>query len=158
MESSRRRGLNLPLEFISFAFIEGKMFTHQRYQGTFVVPSNKRWGNTVVYGAIFLLRDYYFYIRTLDAYFACSKSALRKNHNNDLHHRHSISATPISFRTLDQFSRLQYTENEVINVQSYFGNTKHSKIKQRIQARISYRIVDGLDKTNFTKLFMEVSE
>lgn len=152
-----QREMNLPLEFITFAYIEGKMYKHYRNDSTFILPNLSRWGNNVVYGGLFLLKDSTFYSRILDAYQVCSLSTLHKNHDLDIHHRVSVEATPISFTTLDDFARLKYTERDPIQAQTYLGNLKHPKINQRLyKTNISYRIIDGLDKTHFKQLIREV--
>lgn len=155
MMISRHRQMGLPLHFVSFAFMEGKMFSHHWKHGTFVIQDEERWGNTVCYGALFHLDDFYFYIRLLDAYFACSMSALRTNHANDIHHRMHVDVTPIQFASLDDFSRLKYEERDTIRAFAYLGNKTHPKITQRLHAHNSYRIIDGIDKQAFIQLNKE---
>lgn len=153
---SWQREMRLPLEFITFAHIKGKMYKHFRNNGSFVLESKKKWGNDVVYGGIFLLKDFDFYIRILDAYQLCSLSSLYRNHKLDIHHRITTEATPISFSTVDEFERLMYKEREAIRVQTYVGNPNHPKIKQRLNKTVSYRIYDGIDKKHFRELIREV--
>lgn len=150
------RKMRIPLKFITFAYIKGKMFKGWMNQSTFVAHEKHHWGNDVVYGGIFLLEDFDYYITILDAYNACSMSTLGKNHKFDLHHRINTTATPISFSTIDEFSRLMYEELEEIDVQTYLGNPTHLKTTKRLNAKnISYRIVDGLDKKHFIRLTQE---
>jgi hypothetical protein len=150
--------MGLPLEFVTFAYMEGKMYRHWQNKGTFAASEGKnRWGNTIIYGALYLLRDFHFYIRTLDAYYLCSMSALHKNHVKDYMHRVTTQAIPISFQSVEQFQSLRYTEKEPQTVVAYLGNTKHPKINQRIYAPSKkYRIVQGIDVPNFTQLLREV--
>ena len=157
-----RMKMNLPISFINFGIIEGKMYSHQGKHGTFcLLPGiTKRWGNNVVYGAIFLLQDFDFYSRILDAYHICSMSTLLKNHQYDIHHRVEVKVIPIFFDTLDEFARIKYKESgDAIQVQTYIGNKNHPKIKQRIRQvkANSYRIIDGVDKKHFKELFGEVT-
>lgn len=139
--------------------MEGKMYKHFRNQSNFVIPmdSKRRWGNNAIYGGIFVLQDFDFYIRILDAYFACSQSSLIRNHKNDIHHRVTTQATPIYFNTLEQLATLQYREGEPIKVQTYMGNVHHPNISQRLNKTVSYRLIDGIDAENFTQLFREVT-
>lgn len=148
--------MRIPLKFITFAYVKGKMYRGYRNQGTFIAHGKREYGNDVVYGGIFLLEDFDFYIRILDAYGACSLSTLGRNHKLDLLHRHTVSATPISFSSIEDFSRLKYEEREEINVQTYLGNPTHLKINKRlIEVNASYRIVDGFDKKHFKQLIQE---
>lgn len=154
-----QKEMRLPLEFITFGTIQAKMYKHFRNQSNFTVPhgTSKRWGNDVVYGGLFLCKDFDFYARIFDAYNMCSKSILLKNHVKDIHHRVEVDVTPIYFRTLNDLSSLKYREGETITAQAYMGNTKHNKITQRFDKTASYRIVDGIDVDNFKQLFWEVT-
>ena len=152
--------LNIPLEFITFAHTDGEMYSHFKNNGVFFLPHNwgirKSWGNTKVYVAVFLLKDYFFYVDLLDAYHACSKNKLTYNHINDIHHRVQVSVTPIKFNTIDELSSLRYREGQEVDVVSYVGNTKHPKIKQRLTTQNNYREVNGCYELGIRKLFREV--
>ena len=152
--------LRIPLEFVCFGMTEGKMYTHTRQNSTFILPSgdSKDWGNTQVYGAIFMIKEFDFYIELLDAFHACSIIKLRRNHIKDLHHRLKVEVVPIFFDTLDELSRLKYKEGVGIEVMTYVGNINHPRINQRFVTTASYRIVDGINKENFTKLFRRMKE
>jgi hypothetical protein len=159
LSSRVRHALRVPLEFISFAFIDGRMYQHVQNKGTFVVQqgAKKPWGNDVVYGALFLLNDFHFHIRSLDAYHSCSLSALGRNHTYDLHHRELVSTTPITFPDEEHFCSLKYKERENQRAFVYVGNPTHPNIIKRTSSRISgVRIVDGLDKTHYKELLREV--
>jgi hypothetical protein len=159
LSSRVRHLLRVPLEFISFAFIDGKMYNHVQNKGTFVVQqtSKRAWGNDVVYGALFTLNDFHFHIRSLDAYFGCSLSALARNHAYDLHHRVAIPSTPITFSSVEEFCSLRYNEKHPITAYAYVGNPTHPNIIKRTSSRINgVRIVDGLDKPHYKELLREV--
>lgn len=151
--------LRIPLQFVSYAYVKGKMYKHFRNQSCFAIPLgvNKSWGNTCVYGGLFLLRDWDFYIHILDAYHTCSLSTLLTNHRRDIHHRSKVLATPISFKDLNSLGRLMYHEITELECSMYFGNTNHAKIRQRLETNDSYRIIDGVDKRHFKQLYQEVS-
>lgn len=154
-----QRELRIPLQFISFAYIEAKMYKHFRNESSFTLPmkTSRRWGNYNVYGALFHVEDFDFYIRLLDAYHTCSISALLTNHKNDIHHRVKTNATPIYFNTLDDMGRLKYREKEPILSHVYVGNQNHGKIKRRLNSTVSYRIIEGVDKKHFQELYKEVT-
>lgn len=154
-----QREMKLPLEFISFAFVEARMYRHMRSGKSFIVPVDvkRTWGNTVAYGGLFVVHDFDYYIRTLDAYHMCSLSTLRRNHDYDLHHRVAVRATPIHFSTLDEFKRHKYKENEETTVSAYIGNLKHPNITQRLhEIRHRGRITSGVDVPHFKELLREV--
>lgn len=154
LSPKQQQNMHLPMTFICYAITNGKMYQHFRNDGTFVVNYGKSWGNSVVYGAIFDVGDYDFYIRILDGYHQCSKSLLGHNHSKDVHHRIDTKASPIYFDSLLELEALKYMERQPIDVQMYTGNLNHPKIKQRLDKTISYRIVDGIDN-NFANLFRE---
>lgn len=157
LATDKRRVMHLPLVFISFGFIEGKLYKHFKNDGTFMLePHNKAWGNNVVYGAIFALSDYDFYIRLLDSYHQCSMSLLGINHSKDVHHRIEVHATPIAFNTWDDFIRLKYSESPSYEVQAYVGNLNHPKITQRLNKTNLYRIESGVDP-HYKQIFREVT-
>ena len=149
--------LRIPLKFISFGITEGRMYRHFRNQSNFIIPVDtlKRWGNEVIYGGLFLRKDFNFYARLLDAYHLCSLDRLKRNHDLDVHHRVEVDVTPIYFNTIDELARLKYREGTSIKAQTYMGNLKHNKITQRLNKTVSYRIIDGIDIHNFKKLFEE---
>lgn len=135
--------------------MEGKLYRHFRKKGTFVVPNHKHvWGNDVVYGALFVLNDFHYYIRTLDAYQGCSLSSLMRNHTYDIHHRIKTDITPITFSSVEDFCTLRYNEKQPIRAYAYVGNPNHPKLKHQLQSRS--RILDGLDKEHYKELLREV--
>lgn len=156
----QQRELRIPLEFITFGITEGRMYKHFRNQSNFIIPIDtlKRWGNEVIYGGLFLSKDFDFYAEILDAYNMCSLSKLLRNHDLDIHHRIEVDVKPIYFKTLDDLARLKYKEGEPIKAQTYMGNLKHNKITQRLNKTVSYRIIDGIDTYNFKQLFGEVTK
>jgi len=158
MNSAVQKEMKLPLQFITFAIAEGKMYKHYHNPSNFILDldETKRWGNDVIYGALFLCKDFEFYATILDAYHVCSLSTLATNHTNDIHHRGEVGVTPISFESLDDLSRLKYEEKQPVKAQIYKGNIKHPKISSRVYANNPYRIIDGIDAKNFKELYWEV--
>lgn len=158
LEPELLRQMNLPLEFISFAITDGKFYPHFKNNGWFYIPLGRdtNWGNSKVYGAIYLVRDYFFYIGILDAYHACSKSNLTYNHIRDIHHRVDTLVTPITFNSLSELSSLKYKEKTDLTVVSYIGNIKHPKINRRFSTSENYRKVNGIYEEGFKNLFREV--
>ena len=152
-----QRQFNLPLTFITFALTEANMYRHFRNESTFILPPIKRrWGNSVVYGAVFHVPDASFHFRVLDAYHLCSLSTLYRNHSKDVCHRVRSWVAPIRFSSLEELSRLQYIESARLEVQMYFGNPKHPRIVERLNKTNSYRIQDGIDAKHFKELYEEV--
>ena len=120
-------------------------------EGSFVVKDVGTHGNSVVYGAIYVLNDDYFHIRTLDGLYGCSKSIFGRNHQNDMTHRERAMVTPITFGSIDELNRLMYEELEPMEVEMYVGNKQHPTIKKRIERtqKFNYRIKNGVDEDAF---------
>lgn len=155
-----QRVMKLPIDFISFGIIKGRMYSQHKHNGSFVLPVDvkKKWGNEVVYGGIFLCKEFEFYARILDAYHACSLTALLCNHILDINHRVMIDVQPIYFSSLEELGRLKYREGEKVKMHGYMGNPNHPRIIKRINdKKNSYRIIDGVDIKNFKQLWEEVA-
>ena len=160
MSTEVQRQMGIPMQFVSFAIAEGKMYKHYHNPSNFIIglKETKQWGNKAVYGAIFLCKDFEFYSAILDAFHACSMSTLTTNHARDFHHRSEVNVIPISFDSLEDLSRLKYREKEAIKAQIYKGNVEHPKISCRLNNHNSFRIIDGIDARNFKQLYWEVTD
>lgn len=161
-----RSRLKLPLIFISFAFVKGKMFTYRdskKVGSVFIVKPNsitQKHGNDLVYGALFLLDKSEHYLRTLDSMYVCSLARMFKNHDLDFMHRNEILATPIHFKTLESFHNLLYYEQTPVKCFAYYGNVKNSYIKHRVKGTRgnSNRIMHNIDYNNFIACYDEVAK
>lgn len=154
-----REEMRLPMHFISFAITDGQMFSTFGKHDTFVAKGLRKRENSVVYGALFVMEDVHFHVRSLDSMLLCSKSSLGRNHSLDRNHRVVDNITLISFKTLDELNRLMYKERETIPVQMYVANTTHPDNKQRIHVKhhYSHRIMNGVHEKYFIEQFGEVS-
>lgn len=149
--------MRLPLTFVTFAIMPLHMYKGTRdLPSSFLVPHTRTQSNDVVYGAIFLLSDADYYTRALDAYHLCSLHVLRRNHEYDAQHRVTLPATPISFNTVDELSRLMYTEREPTHVSVYVGNPQHPKIQKCLRTTARRRVNHGVDTHPLTNLLREV--
>lgn len=158
MNPVRQCELCIPLTFINFGIIKGKMYTHYRSNSTFVITNvEKSYGNEVVYGGLFLCKDFDYYSRILDAYHVCSMSTLFYNHIKDIHHREKVQVTTIKFNSLTDLAILKYQEITQVEAETYVGNLNHPNILKRILCtNHTYRIADGIDVNNFKELHREV--
>ena len=161
-EQIKRR---LPLSFISFGFIPGKLHYYsmnKNLRNVFATNEGglRKWGNKNVFGALFVLEQAEYYLRNLEGILGCSYSRLHSNNSLDLMHRCVIQFTPIFFSSLEDFSDGKYSEGESIKCITYYGNCNHPAIKHRInsnKSKNSYRVSTGIDIVNFKKLYKEVT-
>lgn len=148
LDPSYRELMRLPLDFICFATVDGKLYTTEFGKNTFVAQGTRKHGNNKVYGALYVLSNPDYHLRTLDSHYLCSMSALHKNHNLDTMHRVVGRATPIRFSTLEELDRLMYEEMEEIDVQMYVGNLNNPKVKRRVEQKVNwnFRVMNGVNK------------
>lgn len=158
MDKQYRDKLLLPIHFISYGYINAKMYHYKEHKDTLIAVDNnhvsRKWGNDKVFGAIFLLDYYNVSIRTLDGLYGCSKARLNKNNKNDLMHRVKVPVTLITFNDLDELAVMKYKEKTSIQADAYLGNPNHEWIKHRIKMQ-RYRVIDGIDKVSFKKMFKQ---
>lgn len=150
-----RDNLKLPLHFVSFAVWKGHLYKNYIIKDTFMMRSRFS-TEDVVYGALYILDDADFYIRTIDSFMLCSKSILRRNHEKDHNHRITEEVTPIAFDTIEQLDRLMYRENEPVRATLYVGNPTHPTISRLSKAKGRKRIINGVNKEPLLKLIEEV--
>lgn len=148
LDPDYRDMMRLPMEFVCFAIADGRMYTHEFKVNTFVAQGLKKHGNNKVYGAVYVLKDDFYHLRTLDSHYLCSMSVLHRNHTLDLSHRIIADVIPITFDSLQELDTLRYNELEPIKVEMYVGNLNHTKLKKRINQKRSrnYRVTNGVDE------------
>lgn len=132
------------MTFVSFAIADAGLY---KYPHTYLNVTHKKMkGNSVVYGALYVLHDDGFHIRTLDGYYLSSLSTLRKNHDLDIAHRIKQHVRPITFSSVDELSRLLYKEHEQILAEMYVANPKHPETTKRTVKRkgFHYRQTNGI--------------
>ena len=167
LDPDRLRKLRLPIAFVTFAFMKGVMFTfdekgYKSYQfKSFSIPAELRYsrGNNIVYGGVYQLNFADAFLLPLDGIHNCSRSIIGRNNVVDDHHRITRNIYPITFKTLEDFSRLKYLEHPPIKTHCYVGNTNQPKIKARLrETKLNYRIIQGILPDPFKKLFWEVNK
>lgn len=160
LDKSYQEKLKLPLEFISFAYIDNAVMYDLK--GKYVaIPKGalkKTYKYEKVYGALFLLHNSEHFLRLLDASLVCSKTLLGLNHKLDEHHRVNVKATPIHFKSVEEFFKMKYNEGVPINVICYIGNPENEFIKRNVLNTVKNREVSGLDINNFINLVMKEIE
>lgn len=163
MTQQKLRDLKIPATFICFGYVEGMLYKHyQHNQSTFLLlDSGYSYGSNVVYGALYHIEDYHFYVRQLDGFMRCSLASISSNHKLDLNHRVKTYITPIRFDSLDALDLLLYTEdNENFEVDVYVANLNHPDIKAKLRKRSyknSNRVGNGVDAKSLIELYEEVN-
>lgn len=157
LDEDYQNKLRLPLEFISFAYIDNALMYDicGRYiaiEDNKIIKSKKY---NRIYGALFILDNAENYIRNIDAYLMCSKGLVGKNHKLDQFHRINKLATPIHFKTIEDFLKLKYNETEAITTITYLANTENEFIKSKVNNSTNNRETCGFDINNFINLVLK---
>lgn len=157
LDQDYQQKLKIPLDFISFAYIEDAVMYDMN--GRYIAIEKGALRNTnrykKVYGALFLLHNSEHFLRSLDASLMCSKTLLGFNHKLDEHHRLNLKATPIQFKSIEDFFKMKYNEGEPLRVLSYLGNPENEFIKTNVLNTVKNREVSGLDVNNFINLVLK---
>lgn len=149
LDRQKRDRLRIPIVFIDYAFVQGKLYNVKGKPTAIEYSQIKRnYGNDRIYGAIFSLDEPHFYIRQLDAFYGCSLSRLNTNHKLDYMHRKLVIGSTIGFDTLEQFAVLKYKPISRLKCWVYFGNPEHQQIATQIKRGRS-RILEGVDVKSF---------
>lgn len=160
LDENKQKLAKLPLEFICFAYIKGVNMYDLR--GTYIAIKENTLKKTKkynkVYGALYILDMSEHYLRTLDAVMTCSKGFIGSNHKLDIRHREKIKATPIHFKTIEEFTKLKYNEGEELDVITYLANPQNELIKTNVLNSVRNREVTGLDINNFINLVLKEKE
>lgn len=160
LDEDKQKLAKLPLEFICFAYIKGVNMYDLR--GTYIAIKENTLKRTKkynkVYGALYILDMSEHYLRTLDAVMTCSKGFIGSNHKLDIRHREKIKATPIHFKTIEEFTKLKYNEGEELDVITYLANPQNELIKTNVLNSVRNREVTGLDINNFINLVLKEKE
>ena len=145
LQSPKKRNRHLiPAEPLGIAMMEARMYEY-RGDSFIATPSNKPWGNSVVYGTLYHIKDFEHWSRALDAYHDCSLSLIGRPHELDLQHRVECDIVLINPRNKESLLSLDYTELTTTKAFVYIANLAHPKIKQRVDySKHRYRIQSGL--------------
>ena len=143
----------LPLTFISFGYINAKLYRiEENYIAIDSTSKKHKWNDDKLYGAFYILDSSEYYLRILDGIMGCSLTSLNKNHIMDYMHRKKIEAIPIYFDTITEFAQLLYREKESIQCFAYFGNVQNKLINYKVNNSYRNREKYGFDKVNFINL------
>ena len=155
MNEQKQKLAKLPLEFICFAYIKDAVL-YVKKDICYAVRKEdiKRTKYNKVYGALYVLHDSEFTLRTLDAVNTCSYSFVGYNHKNDIMHRYKTKARPIHFKNIEQFFKMKYNEGEDIQVSTYFANPQNAFVRTNVLNAVKNRCVEGFDINNYINLLL----
>lgn len=145
---------NLDLEFIAFGQISAKMYwlnDTKRKRVFAMVPPIKT--TSLVYGGIFLLKDYEHNRYKLHAYYNNSMPYTDCTLIEDLYEMRTVNVIPISFGSLKDLESGKYKKGNPVECFAFFGNPVNKQIQYNAARR--YYKLKGVDKDSFIKLIRE---
>lgn len=136
--------MKLPMTFVTFALLEDYKMIDYKKRPT-IVPKNfvKRGrGGNRIFGTIWKLEESSFYIRILDAYYACSLSRIYENNLNDRTHRLTLKTYPFYVDSVSDLVDENFYTFKPINCQVWIANQNDDNLIRRIN-RNRHKIQNG---------------
>lgn len=154
MTKTEQANANLSLEFISFAQINSKLYwlTDGKRKRLLLMPT-KGLTTNLVYGGIFLLKDYENNRHKLHSYYNNSIPYTSMTMIEDLYDFVDVQVTPIKFSSLKCIEVNNYTKGELVECSSFIGNLSNRIVKYNTKR--SYYKSKGVDKEHFITLVKE---
>ena len=145
---------NLDLEFIAFGQISAKMYWMTDTKRKRIFATNPPIKTTsLIYGGIFLLKDYEHNRYKLHTYYNNSIPYTDCILIEDLYEMRNVNVVPISFGSLKDLESGKYKKGNSIECFSFFGNPVNKQIQYNTARR--YYKLKGVDGDSFIKLIRE---
>ena len=148
---------SLDLEFIAFGQMRGKLYflNDDKKRRIFALPSK---GNStkLVYGGIFLLKNYEEKQYKIHAYYNNSIAFTGETFIEDLFDMKEITVTPIKFVNLRQIEKNEYIKGEPVKCNCFIGNLSNYKI-QHSKKRGRYYRIQNVDAESFVQMIKDRS-
>lgn len=126
----------IPLEFISCGQIPARMrwVNDTKKRRLFIVP-NKSYATRVVYGGIFLLKEYEHHAHKLHSYYHNSMPFAEKTLVEDLYELTVLPVRPIRTTSLLGLSKGKYEVGEPVECNVFIANQKNKRIQNSLKKR-----------------------
>ena len=160
MTKDEQKVSNIEMEFISFGLINAKMSrVTTRYDPSnkiilkriFATPIN---GIHVVFGGIFLLKNYERDVYKIHTYYDNSMMFLGNTMKEDLYDFVEIAVTPIKFNSIDDIKTCNYKIGNDVMCGTFIGNQANERISYNIKQKL-YRM-PAMDKESYIQLIKEI--
>ena len=144
----------LPFEFVSFAQLNSKMYwlSDGKRRRVFTVPP-KRMTTNLIYGGLFVLKDYEHNRHKLHSYYNNSMPYTGGTMIEDLYDLVNVRVTPIKFSSLKNIVDNVYVKGEAVECSSFFGNLVNKDVCYC--ASKPYHRQKGVDMNNFIRLIKD---
>lgn len=153
LTKKEQKKIHLDLQFISFAQMQGKMYwmTDSKKRWIFAVPQDT---SKVIYGAIFLLKDYDLHKHRIHAYYNNSIGSYGKTLKENTYDLSTVYVRPIKIPSLSSLTTGRYQIGEKIECKCFVGNLQNERMNFNSN-RQRYYGVQRIDKESFLTLVEE---
>lgn len=158
MTAEERKLVNLKMEFISYGLIKAKLyfFNDDKRKRLFAIPV-KGVSTKLVYGGIFLLKNYEEWQYKLHAYYNSLQPFIGASFKEDLFIPMSVKAIPIKFKSLRDIEMNDYVKLPEVECEIFAGNPINEKVKRSVKRGRYYRI-NNVDVNSFIKMIKETQK
>lgn len=149
---------SLDLKFVTYGQIRGKLYflNDDKRRRVFAVP-HKGNSTKLVYGGLFILKNYEEQQYKLHAYYNNSEVFTGFTYKEDLFGLESVTVTPIRFNSLSDIESGRYEKKDAVECECFMGNLPNKKIQNSIQRGRYYR-VNNVDAKNFIQMVKDRKE
>lgn len=146
--------IRLPLTFLSLGLFRGKLyfFNDSKRIRKFIIPKDN--STSVVFGGLFLLKDYEDYKLHLHSFYNSSSALLDKPHKEDNFIFSPLNITPIKAPSYGDLLRSNIEYLPEMPCEGFIGNVQNEKIQRSIKKR--YYKMGVMDTESFKTLLSEV--
>jgi len=126
----------IPLEFLSLGQMQGRLrwFNDTKKRRLFAVPNNG-YSTKVIYGGIFLLKEYEHFMHKLHSYYHNSFPYTNRTIREDMYVLTPVSVRPLKISSLSGLAKGEYEVGEAIMCETFIGNTMNPQIKNSMKKR-----------------------
>ena len=153
LTSQERKKIHLDLQFISFAQMQGKMYwyTDGKKKWIFAVPKDT---SKLIYGAIFLMKDYDLHKHKIHAYYNNSIGSSGKTFIENTYDYIPATVRPIKLTSLSDLLSGRYKVGDKMECKCFVGNLQNARMNFNSN-RQRYYGKQRIDKESFITLIEE---
>ena len=145
--------MRLPVKFLSLGLVNAKLYFYNdtKQRRKFIIPNEKQ-SSSVVFGSLFLFKDYDDYKLHLHSFYN-NEAILETSYTEDHYILSKIQVTPIKAKTYEDLLRSNIEYLDKLECETFIGNLKNDKIIHSITHR-HYKM-GAMDTKNFKQLLKE---
>lgn len=154
MTADEQSLINVPLRLVSFAQMQARMYQVNDTKKKRLLAFPKPGVSTkVVYGGLFLLRDFEFHQHKLHSYYYSCTPFTGIEAVEDMFVMKDVTVRPIRFQNLASLAASNYEVGECVSCAAFVGNARNKKIQNSLKKK--YWTAKNIDKGSFIKMVKE---